>query len=562
MNSETNVTAVGPEGVSDDSGSFRRMALLNQGALQTAIFNSRRFAIIATDEHGVIQLFNIGAERMLGYQADEVVNKLSPADLHDPVDVVAHASALGNELSESIAPGFEALVYKASRDIEDVFESAYICKDGSRLPVVVSTTALRGEDEALIGYLQIGTDNSARERVELALKESKAVADRANLAKTEFLSGMSHELRTPLNAILGFAQLLETGAPEPTALQQRSINQILKAGWYLLDLINEILDLSQIESGALTLSYEPVLLNDVMQECRAMIEPQAGTRNISMNFPVFSRPLFVMADRTRLKQVMINLLSNAIKYNKTGGRVTVDFSHPKPAVIRISVHDTGDGLTAEKIEQLFQPFNRLGKESGVEEGTGIGLVMTKRLMELMKGAIGVSSTPNEGSEFWVELSTISAPASISHDIEQHVATVTQAGLRPTKTVLYIEDNPANLELVAQLIVRRPDLRLLSAADGDTGIKIAGIYHPDVILMDINLPGISGTEALLRLRANPLTAAIPIIAVSANAIPRDIEKGLNAGFFDYITKPIKVVQFMDALNRALAVSSEPPLPVAA
>ena len=562
MNSETNVTAVGPEGVSDDSGSFRRMALLNQGALQTAIFNSRRFAIIATDEHGVIQLFNIGAERMLGYQADEVVNKLSPADLHDPIALIAHAIAIGNEVSATIAPGFEAFTYKASRDIEDVFESSYICKDDSRLPVVVSTTALRGEDDALIGYLQIGTDNSARKRVELDLKEAKIVADRANLAKSDFLSGMSHELRTPLNAILGFAQLLETGAPVPTALQQRSINQILKAGWYLLDLINEILDLSLIESGTLLLSYEPVLLNEVMQECRTMIEPQAGKRNITMNFPEHSPPLFITADRTRLKQVMINLLSNAIKYNKVGGSVKVALFCPTPAVIRISVHDSGDGLAAENVEQLFQPFNRLGKESGGEEGTGIGLVMTKRLVELMGGTIGVTSKINEGSEFWFELSTTNAPALISNEKEEQIASVVELGQRPNKTLLYVEDNPANLELVAQLIARRPDLRLLSAADGVTGVEIAGLYLPDVILMDINLPGISGTEAMLRIRANPATSAIPVIALSANAILRDIEKGLAAGFFDYLTKPIKVVQFMDALTRALAVPTAPPLPVAA
>jgi len=548
------------EGLSDASLAFLRKTQLNHDALQAAILNSRRFAIIATDEYGVIQLFNIGAERMLGYRAVDVVNKLSPADLHDPLDVVAHARALGKELSLPITAGFEALVYKASRDIEDVFESGYICKDGSRLPVVVSTTALRGVDEALIGYLQIGTDNSERARVELALNEARVAADRANLAKSDFLSGMSHELRTPLNAILGFAQLLESGAPPPTPLQTRSINQIVKAGWYLLDLINEILDLSLVESGKLGMSCEPVLLSDVMQECRSMFEPQASKRDIGMDFPEALQPIYVSADRTRLKQVMINLLSNAIKYNKVGGSVTVAIRHAVPGKVRISVCDTGLGIVAASVEHLFEPFNRLGKEGSSEEGTGIGLVMTKRLVELMGGTIGVATVWNEGSEFWVELGTTAAPALVESNADQPISPVAALAQGHAKTVLYIEDNPANLELVAQIIARRTDLHLLSAADGQTGIEIACLHLPDVILMDINLPGIDGTEAMQRLTANPATAHIPIIALSANAMPRDIEKGVAAGFFEYITKPIKVVQFMDALNRALAMSNQPLLAV--
>jgi hypothetical protein len=220
---------------------------------------------------------------------------------------------------------------------------------------------------------------------------------------------MSHELRTPLNAILGFAQLMETGLPAPTVPQKRNLDRILKAGWYLLELINEILDLALIESGKVILSHEPVSLAEVMLECRNMVEPQATTRGITMSFPVFTQPCFVGADRTRIKQVLINLLFNAIKYNRPGGTVDVRFTLGPDQAVRISVGDTGNGLEPAQLAQLFQPFNRLGKEAGVEEGTGIGLVVSKRLIELMEGMIGVESTVGVGSVFWIELMAAEAP---------------------------------------------------------------------------------------------------------------------------------------------------------
>ena len=321
----------------------RQEALLKTGALQTAILTSANFSIIATDEKGIIQLFNVGAERMLGYQAAEVVNKINPSDIHDPDEVMARAQALSVELATPIAPGFEALVYKASRGIDDVYELTYICKDGSRFPALVSVTALRDDYRDIIGYLLIGSDNSVRKRVELELNQAMAAAEKANHAKTDFLSSMSHELRTPLNAILGFAQLMESGAPTPTPPQKRNLDQILKAGWYLLDLINEILDLALIESGTVILSREPVSLVEVMLECRAMIEPQAHKRGIRMTFPRFDIPCFVSADRTRVKQVLINLLFNAIKYNKPNGEVEVEYTLRPPNSIRICVRGHGRG---------------------------------------------------------------------------------------------------------------------------------------------------------------------------------------------------------------------------
>ena len=672
----------------------REAALLKTGALQNAILNSANFSSIATDDKGVIQLFNVGAERMLGYTAAEVVNKITPAEISDSREVIARAKTLSQELATPIAPGFEALVFKASRGIEDIYELTYIRKDGSRFPAVVSVTALRDDLGGIIGYLLIGTDNTARKQVEaeqklldqrlrdqqfytrsliesnidplittdpagfitdvnkqmealtgctrdeligapfknyftdperaeagiklvlsagkvtnyeltaqardgketvvsynattfhdrdrklqgvfaaardvtdrkrfertlqennVELERAKAAAEKANLAKSDFLSSMSHELRSPLNAILGFAQLINSDSPPPTASQTASIDQILHAGWYLLDLINEILDLAQIESGKLALSREPTSLAEVMLECQAMIEPQAQLRGIRMTFPQSGAPYFVDADRTRLKQVLINLLSNAIKYNQANGAVVVDYTASTPARLRVSIRDTGAGLSPEMLMQLFQPFNRLGRESSREEGTGIGLVMSKRLVELMGGTIGVASTIGSGSVFWFELNSTEAPQlAVDHAAPLVTGQAPLLNGAARRTLLYVEDNPANLKLVEQLIARRPDMRLLVAGDGDLGVELAHANHPDVILMDINLPGISGIEALKILGEDPETANIPVVALSANAMPRDIEKGLQAGFFRYLTKPIKVDEFMNTLDVALKFAAE-------
>ena len=665
-------------------------ALLKAGALQSAIFNSANFSSIATDAKGVIQIFNVGAEHMLGYSANEVMNKITPADISDPEEVVARAEVLTLELGTPITPGFEALVFKASRGIEDIYELTYIRKDGSRFPAVVSVTALRDEQDNIIGYLLIGTDNTARKQVEaeqrkldqrlrdqqfytrsliesnidamtttspsgiitdvnkqmeiltgctrdeligapfknfftdgaraeagirralnenritnyeltarawdgketivsfnattyydrdrtlqgvfaaarditerklldssleqthIALEAAKSTAEKANLAKSEFLSNMSHELRTPLNAILGFAQLVDSGEPPLTSPQKRSMSQIMQAGWYLLDLINEILDLALIESGKLSLSLEPISLTDVMQECQGIIETQAERRGIGVSFPEFETGYFVQADRTRLKQILVNLLSNAMKYNKPDGSVEVSYVLTDAECIRICITDSGNGLSREQLGQLFQPFNRLGRQSTSEEGTGIGLVMSKRLVELMGGVIGVESTVGEGSVFWIELNLTTAPQlDIDGDERRAIDQQKENAESISFTVLCVEDNPANLMLVEDLISRRPNIKLLTAQDGRQGIEVARSELPDVILMDINLPGISGITAMKMLADSTATAHIPVIALSANAMPRDIEKGLEAGFYRYLTKPIKVIEFMDTLDEALA-----------
>jgi len=601
--------------------------------------------------------------------------------------VIVRAKALSIELATPITPGFEALVFKASRGIEDIYELTYIRKDGSRIPAIVSVTALRDNEDAIIGYLLIGTDNTARkqveadqkqldqrlrdqqfytrsliesnidalmttnpsgiitdvnkqmealtgctrdeligapfknyftdpERAETAIKlvlsekkvtnyeltartrdgretvvsynattfydrdrklqgvfaaardvterkrldyeleSAKSTAEKANLAKSDFLSSMSHELRTPLNAILGFAQVMESDSPPPTSSQKESIEQILQAGWYLLELINEILDLALIESGKLSMSREPLSFAEVMLECQTMIEPQAQKRGIVLKFPRFPDSCFVRGDRTRIKQIMVNLLSNAIKYNRERGTVEVTYVAINPKRIRVSIRDTGAGLSPEKLAQLFQPFNRLGQEAGGTEGTGIGLVVTKRLIELMGGEIGVESTIGMGSVFWIEMISTSAPE--LRDEESTPAAPAPAQVDsgvPLHTLLYVEDNPANLKLVEHLMARRGDIRLLTAVNGRLGVELAHNLRPKVILMDINLPDISGFEALQILRTDAVTAHIPVVALSANAMPRDIEKGLKAGFLQYLTKPIKVKEFMNALDMALDLAQK-------
>ena len=670
-------------------------ALREAGALQNAIFNSANFSSIATDEKGVIQIFNVGAERMLGYMAAEVMNKITPADISDPQEIIARAKILSKELATPIKPGFEALVFKASRGIEDIYELTYIRKDGSRFPAVVSVTALRDERGAIIGYLLIGTDNTVRKQIEeeqkmlaqrlrdhqfytrslfesnidalittdpsgiitdvnkqmegltgctrdeligapiktyftdpgkaeaginlvlndntitnydltvrdrtgvettvslnattfydrnrklqgvfaaardvternrlyqaleeknVELDNARLLAEKANLAKSDFLSSMSHELRSPLNAILGFAQLMETSLPSPTQIQGENIAQILKAGWHLLKLINEILDLAVIESGKVSLSPESISLSEVMAECHSMMEPEAQLNNIRMTFPMIGKPIYVKADRTRLKQIIINLLSNAIKYNKENGTVVIDCAVSTPGRIRISVTDSGVGITPDKLSQLFQPFNRLGQENSSVSGTGIGLVVTKRLAELMDAVLGVESTVGVGSVFWCDLVIAQAPQLIINNGE--IKEFTQQKISGendaahVRTLLYVEDNPANLELVEQLVGRQSDIRMISAVNGIQAIEIVHSARPDLILMDINLPGISGIDVMKILHENPATAHIPIVALSANAMPRDIKKGLDAGFYRYLTKPIKVKELMETLNLAFEFS---------
>ena len=555
MNQITRVASLvdGVAGEEIRSGVQHQEALQKNSTLQNAILHSTSFSVIATDEKGMIRFFNAGAERMLGYAAAEVVDKINPADLHDLDELMARADALSLEFAARIEPGFETMAFKAARGIEDIYELTYIGKDRSRIPAVVSITALHGEPGIIIGYLMIGTSNSVRTRVEVELTNAKVAAEKASFAKSDFLVQLSHELRTPLNVILGFAQLLETGVPPPLPTQQQNLAQILKAGQYLLALANEIFDLAVIDTGEAPLSLEPVDVSQVMVECGDLIAFEAKKRSVRLKLPPSKDHCFVIADRTRLKQVFLNLLLNAIKYNRAGGTVTVDYAVGAGAggSTRVNIRDTGKGLAPEQLLQLFQPFKRLGQEVGQEEGAGIGLVVSRQLVERMGGNIGADSVAGVGSVFWFELRTTSASKLTVPETgpETTVARPPLAENAPPRTVLCVEDNPANLELVKQLIARRPDLRLLCATDGSLGVASARANRPDVILMDINMPVMNGIDALKILRRDPSTAHIPIIALSANAMPQDIAKGLENGFFSYLTKPLLVSQFIQTLDAA-------------
>ncbi|UQV46763.1 response regulator [Janthinobacterium lividum] len=382
----------------------------------------------------------------------------------------------------------------------------------------------------------------------MAMEEARS----ANYAKSAFLSSMSHELRTPLNAILGFAQILSSDRLPSTLEQKKEFaGHILKSGRHLLTLINEILDLAKVESGTVSLSLEPVALDAILQECRDMIAPLASQRGIGMAFPD-ACPLNVLADRTRLKQILLNLLSNALKYNREQGQVAIDCKPQAGGRVRISVRDTGVGLTGEQVALLFQPFNRLGQEGGTEEGSGIGLVVTKRLVELMDGSIGVTSAPGEGSTFWIELRVVDAlpaPAALAMP-RPDLAGALLENSAPV-TLLYVEDNPANLTLVEEIVRYCPQLQLLTATDGRLGVEMARTHLPQLILMDINLPNVNGTDALKLLRADPRTAHIPVIALTANAMPGDVERSMALGFYRYLTKPINLDEFTEAINSTLA-----------
>lgn len=406
------------------------------------------------------------------------------------------------------------------------------------------------EDRARAQNLELEREIGERREIEQALRRSEEKTNAASRAKSEFLANMSHELRTPMNAILGFAQILKTEPKAPlSANQEKFVNQILKAGEHLLTLINQVLDLSRIEAGKLSMSIESIGIRDLVHECFPLIQNLANRRGITVAAADdAAMSLHVIADRFRLKQVLLNVLSNAVKYNREGGRVSLQCVLTPNGRVRIAVTDTGHGIAQDKQSGLFEPFNRLGAEASEVEGTGIGLALSRQLVEMMQGEIGFESVWGKGSTFWIELpvgngAASEGPSSVGAGSEK-------IRLPGQRTLLYIEDNPANvmlMEVVADRVTKTP---LLTAHNAELGIELAAMEHPDLIIMDINLPGIDGFEALRRLQGRPETASIPIMALSANAAPRDIQRGLQAGFVRYETKPIDIQKLIATIHEIL------------
>jgi PAS domain S-box-containing protein len=426
--------------------------------------------------------------------------------------------------------------------------------DGSELWIVDHGSPHLDGDGRFDGYIVYGWDITARKSAERSLIAARDEAERANRAKSEFLSRMSHELRTPLNAVLGFAQLIEQDGDEALGPMQRErVQQIQRGGAHLLQLINEVLDLARIESGALNMQVDRVDVDAVVDECRRLVDPMARQQGVELRFQAPAGSLgTIHADATRLRQVLLNLLSNAIKYNRAGGRVVVH-GRGDGEQVRIEVADTGPGLTPAQQERLFQAFERLDADRGAIEGTGIGLALSKSLVDLMHGRIGVDSQPGHGSTFWVELprGSASAPTPRDHAVPAALnGAAAPVWSGPPRRVLYIEDNPVNQIIVESMLGQMPGVSLTLASEPEQGLALAQAQPPHLVLLDIQLPRLSGFDVLRRLRTDPATRAVPVIAVSANAMPEDVARARAAGFDAYLTKPLNLAELLDAVSQRL------------
>ena len=439
--------------------------------------------------------------------------------------------------------------YMAGKLSTYVVELRLRCKDGGYAWVLCrGAVVARNKQGKPVRMVGIQSNISERKVTEQALLQAREYAERANQAKSQFLTSMSHELRTPMNAILGFAQILEYD-DKLDIDQQDSVHEILKGGQHLLNLINEVLDLAKIESGQFELSLEPLEISPLVDECFILVGNLADKRNIKLTHSNLT-DVALRADRVRFKQVLLNLLSNAVKYNREGGSVHFDIHAQGSGQLRMTVTDTGLGIPQERLSEVFQPFNRLEAESSGIEGTGIGLSITLRLMEAMGGAVGVNSELGVGSTFWIDLpiETLVADAALVEDANEVTPqSVTESDF---DCILYIDDNPVNLKLVAQMLSRRKHIKLLTTHLPVLGVELALAHLPALILLDINMPGMDGYQVMEVLKADLRLQHIPVIAVTANAMLHDIERGKAAGFTDYIPKPLNLNQFLKAIDHVL------------
>ena len=551
----------------------RQEALLKTGALQDAIFNSAYFSSIATDEKGVIQIFNVGAERMLGYAAIDVVNRITPADISDPDELIARATALSVELETPISPGFEALVFKASRGIEDIYELTYVRQDGTRFPAIVSVTALRDSKDAIIGYLLIGTDNTARKQIEAAralldlrLQEKNIELEHASRMKSEFLATMSHELRTPLNAIIGFSEVLKDGLiGNLTENQQEYIGDIFTSGQHLLSLINDILDLSKVEAGMMALELEIGDLDSLLENSLSIVREKAATQQIGLKLEAGEDLGALQLDMRKTKQIVYNLLSNAVKFSARGAYVTLSarrvarskvgrLSGAWPVhgflladsdyaeFLEICVSDSGIGIGEQDMSKLFQAFGQIDSSLARKfEGTGLGLAMVKRLTELHGGTVAVSSAAGEGARFAVWL-----PIRTQRQAHMMVRTPEVAVRLPTenpRVALVIEDDDRAAELV-RLLLEAEGFDVVRAVSAEDAMVLAPQHALSLITLDIQLPGVDGWEFLALIRNSKTLAQVPVVIIAGVA---DANMALRGGAAAVLQKPISRAELKSSLT---------------
>jgi PAS domain S-box-containing protein len=517
--------------------------LRQQSKLLQSILDSMGDGVLVADENGKTVLLNPAAESMLGSDAvriphsnwSEIFGIYHPGtgSLYPPADL-----PLARAMRGETADGLELHVLNP-RKASDLFVS-------------VNVRPLRDDEGHGRGGVAVVRDITATRRSQELLHRAKEEAERANRAKSEFLSRMSHELRTPLNSILGFAQVLEMASLH--ADDSASVEQILKGGRHLLNLINEVLDVARIEAGRLSLSLEPVQLAEVIQEALDLVRPLAQQRNIAIGSGFHAENLYVKADRQRLRQVLLNLLANGVKYNVDGGRLEVSIQCQEGGAVRTCVADTGHGIAPQERERLFRPFERLAGESRAVEGTGLGLALSKGLVEAMGGAIGVESAAG-GSTFWFDLEPAEPPADLLPELDDLAGYELGLGAPQDKIVLYIEDNPSNMALMKRIVESRSAVQLIGAPHGQMGLNLARTHRPDLILLDLHLPDMPGQEVLQHLRQDPDTKTIPVVIVSADATPEQMQRSLASGALSYVTKPVDIPSMLRLLDGVLENSAD-------
>ena len=482
---------------------------------------------------GRFHRLNTSWEATLGYSLDELTSRPFLDFVH-PDDRATTVAA------------FEALV--AGKDVIS-FENRYLARDGAIHWLQWSARAAREEELIQAGARDVTNARRAAEELARATEE----AERANQAKSEFLSRMSHELRTPMNSVLGFSQLLERDE-QLSAEQRDSVHHIVSGGRHLLQLIDEVLDIARIEAGRMALSPEPVAVCDLLEDAVALVRPLAAERRIAISVDADDCSRHVRADRQRLKQVILNLLTNAVKYNRQAGAICISCQPADGGRLRIAVTDTGLGIAAEHLDRLFVPFDRLGAEQSGPEGTGIGLALSKGLVEAMGGFIGVDSRPGEGSTFWVEFERIDDPV---ERIARGPISAAEGLVRSTAgSVLYIEDNLANVKLIERILRDRPGVRLLTAMQGRMGLELARRHRPDLILLDLHLPDVPGREVLHELLTTPETEQIPVAIISADATNGQVGRLLAAGARAYLAKPLDVGELLSIVDDVVAAGTRP------